>query len=302
MLTLREAVQILGINSMDFTEKDLLNGYRIAARKYHTDLNPDAQSEKMYKVNEAHTILKEYLKNKSETINTNSSREKKYEDPYKEQVTEYAKKFDLSYPEARYRYDTYKKRTNYTGSIIDYYENLITKYYKNKDLIFSLYNEIRVFNGSLTYIIDEYEDNNKDKSVSIIEWLQNKVSEKRLSEILNINIKELVYAYQNDQTYGYKNTFNEYIKELYSFIATTNLKEINYNFIKANYKREISNGKNKAFIDYLKIKLQIELLKRQTDTNSDELLYRVFEILNNNNSLNETVEELKGKVFKKTKF
>ena len=294
MLTLEEAMQVLEIKSMDFTEKDLSNSYKIAAKKFHPDINPDAQTDVMYSVNEAYTILEEYLKNRRDRVNKSKKAEEKQEDPYRKEVTQYAKKFDLSYFEARYRYDTFKKRTNYTGSIIDYYESLMTKYYKHKDLIFALYNELRAFDGSLTYIIDEYEDNNKDKNVSIVEWLQNIVSEKKVSKILNVNIGEIECAYQNDQTYGYDCTFSEYVKELYSYITSLDLEKNNYNSIKEKYKRELANGKIKTFIDYLKINLEIELLKKETNTDSDELLYKVFEIF--------TVEEIKEKVFKKTKF
>ena len=302
MLTLSESLEILHLKNENFTEKELLDNYRTEAKKYHTDLNPNAKEDKMYIVNEAHSVLKEFLKNKDKKDSQNTQEAKNNVDLYKEKVAEYAKIFDLSYTEARYRYDTYKMRTGYTGSIIDYYESLMIKYYKNKDLIYSLYNELTTFNGSITYIIDEYEDNNKDKSLSIVEWLQNRVAEKKISQVLNINTREILSAYQNDQTYGYENTFNEYIRELYSFITKLNLEEINYNFIKINYKREISLGNNKTFIEYLKIRLQIELLKKETNTNSDELLYKIFETLEKNDTLSETVEEVKEKIFKKAKF
>jgi len=298
-------MQILEIKSMDFTVKDLSNSYKIAAKKFHPDINQDAQTDRMYIVNEAHTILKEYLKNrsdKSETINKSKKTEKKQEEPNRETVVKYAKKFDISYSEAKYRYDTFKTRTNYTGSIIDYYENLMTKYYEHKDLIFELYNELKAFNGSLTYIIDEYEDSQKDRNISIIEWLQNRVTEKKVAQILNINIREIACAYQNDQTYGYDSTYTDYVKKLYSFITELNLEKNNYNYLKEKYKRKLANSKSKTFIDYLEIKLKIELLKKQINSDSDDLLYEVFEILEDNNNLTKTVEGIKEKVFKKTKF
>jgi len=297
-------MQILEIKSMDFTVKDLSNSYKIAAKKFHPDINQDAQTDRMYIVNEAHTILKEYLKNrsdKSETINKSKKTEKKQEEPNRETVVKYAKKFDISYSEAKYRYDTFKTRTNYTGSIIDYYENLMTKYYEHKDLIFELYNELKAFNGSLTYIIDEYEDSQKDRNISIIEWLQNRVTEKKVAQILNINIREIACAYQNDQTYGYDSTYTDYVKKLYSFITELNLEKNNYNYLKEKYKRKLANSKSKTFIDYLEIKIKIELLKKQINSDSDDLLYEVFEILEDNNNLTKTVEGIKEKVFKKTK-
>lgn len=298
-------MQILEIKSMDFTAKDLSNSYKIAAKKFHPDINQDVQTDRMYIVNEAHTILKEYLKtrrDKSETINKNKKAEKKQEEPNRETVVKYAKKFDISYSEAKYRYDTFKTRTNYKGSIIDYYENLMTKYYEHKDLIFELYNELKAFNGSLTYIIDEYEDSQKDRNISIIEWLQNRVTEKKVAQILNINIREIACAYQNDQTYGYDSTYTDYVKKIYSFITELNLEKNNYNYLKEKYKRKLANSKSKTFIDYLEIKLKIELLKKQINSDSDDLLYEVFEILEDNNNLTKTVEGIKEKVFKKTKF
>lgn len=299
MLTVNEAAQLLGINPYSFTEKELLIRYRSAAKKCHPDLRPNDEENTMYLVNEAHEILKKYLKGATEKFTTTESSSKKC-DPYKEKIEEYGRKFDLSYSDAVYRYRAYTSRTGYTGSIIDYYEELTKKYYYNKEKIMSLVNEITIFYGSITYVIDKYEESSESSKMTIIEWLENKVSKKKLSERLDVEIKEIFYAYQNDQTYGYEKSFDEYVKELYDLINSINIDTISYSSIKRAYKRENNEDKKETFIDYLKIRLQIESLKQETELTSDDLLYKMFEILNANKTLDQTVSGIKEKVLKKS--
>ena len=209
-----EAINILKLDR-EFTEQELKHAYRKSTKENHPDIHGEETEEKMKAINIAYELLKDYVGIKvSDSKKETKTQEKQKNNPYEEEIRQFASKLEISYEQAINQYNTYRISHSYEGSIIDYYNYVIDTYYVHKDEIFALFNKMQNYNGDIFYIINIYEENNKDENVSIVEWLERKVKVKTLADALSITIPFLNKIYKQDVLLGYDKEFHEYVDQL----------------------------------------------------------------------------------------
>ena len=270
-----EAVNILKLER-EFTEQELKQAYRKSSKEYHPDFHGEETEEKMKEINAAYELLKDYVgKRVSHDTKETKSEEKQKNNIYEAEIRQFASKLEISYEQAISQYNTYRISHSYEGSIIDYYNYVIDTYYVHKDEIFSLFNQMQNYNGDIFYIINIYEDNNKDKNVSIVKWLERKVKVKTLADALSITIPVLNKIYKQDVLFGYDKEFHEYIDQLESILSQEpqGIKKFKTILDEYTIKSATEKGK-KQFIDYLDYKM----LTLKYKTNGEGILFKMFEI------------------------
>ena len=271
-----EAISILDLEG-EFTEQDLKRAYRKSTKENHPDIHGEETEEAMKKVNAAYELLKGYvgIRIVHEETETKKS-EKRKVNPYEEEIRAFASKLEISYEQAINQYNTYRNVHSYEGSIIDYYNYIIDTYYVHKDEIFSLFNQIQHYNGDIFYIIGIYEDNNKDKNISIVEWLKRKVKVKALADALGITIPFLNKIYKQDVMIGYDKEFHEYIDKLGNIILQEEQGLKQFKTILDEYitKKLDKKEDKRLFIDFLDYKM----LTLKYNTDGEGILFKMFEI------------------------
>ena len=285
MMSLKEAYCTLGAKRSDNLEK-IKHIYRNRVRSLHPDLNPTLSCDMISKVNVAYDIIKEYLSNNNIANNDDFEVDD-------EELSIIAQKLDASISELRNTFNVFKKTNNYSGNILDYYNDIISKYYDKKNMIIDLYKQLHSnYNGGLLFVITQYLENT-NKDISIEQWLTSLVKTKEMCEKIGTKPAFLHKQFILDQEKGYNKEFLPWLKTVSEDINI--LSESGDNYVTSLYKYWDfqSNGYTGAFVDYL----EQQVLYKKYNCSAEEIILKLYHIARNegmDSSLAEYIGALMG--------